>query len=186
MSVMFELVIPPAIEPFSLTDLKAALRIDHPLDDDLVMRLGVTARAFIERRLGHAVAEQTWRLVSQGQPSGPLAVRPGRVRSILSVSLFFGDQPGIASDDWRFLPGRPDLIEIEAPASAGGDPLSRIEVEFLSGRSDMSLTPPELVEAIFALTAHYYEHREAVAAGRYVAMPLRVETLLSGLREVQL
>lgn len=186
MSAMFELITPPVLEPFSLTDLKTALRIDHASDDDLVMRLGITARAFIERRLGHAVAEQTWRLVSQGQPSGPLNLRPGRVQSITSVVLRYEDSQSLPTSDWRLLNGVPDRITVNAPSSHAGKCLESIEVNFISGRSDVSLTPPELTEAIMALTAHYYEHREAVGEGRYVAMPLRVEAMLSGLREVQL
>ena len=59
--MILELITPPAAEPFSLTDLKIACRIDHDAEDDLVIELGRTARRFIERRLSTAMVSVTKR-----------------------------------------------------------------------------------------------------------------------------
>ena len=177
-----ELITPPTVEPFSLTDLKTALRIDHSHEDDLVMRLGVTARAFIERRLGVAMATQTWRVTLSAAPCGPLSLRPGPVVSVDAVELIARDAPPVLTSDWKLSRGKPASLEIDAPWSA----LEEIRVTFTAGRSDVSMVEPELTEAILALTAHYYEHRSAVEEGRYVALPLRVESLLASFREVRL
>lgn len=183
---MYELITPPAVEPFSLTDLKTALRVDHSNEDDLLMRLGITARAFIERRLGHAIALQTWRLTYSGQPSGPLTLRPGQVSSVTDVALRYGQSAYASTTDFSFCESRPATVTINAPGASDDGILTGVQVIFAAGRSDVSTTPPELIEAILSLAAHYYENREAVGEGRYIAMPLKVESLLAGLREVSL
>lgn len=183
---MFELITPPAAEPFVLDDVRQALRLDHDTDDTLVMRLGQTARRLIERRLGLAVADQVWRLTHEGRADDPLTLRPGPVREITSVELRYGDAPHVASDEWRFIRSRPSKVEITAPRTSGGAWLEEVRITFASGRTDLSGVPADLVQAIMMLTAHYYENREAVAEGRYVAVPAGVETILQSLREAQL
>ena len=177
-----ELITPPTVEPFSLTDLKTALRIDHSHEDDLVMRLGITARTFIERRLGVAMAAQTWRATLSSAPCAPLILRPGPIISVDADEVVGPETPAFLTDDWKLSRGTPAALEIDVPWST----LDEVRVTFTAGRADVSTVPPELVEAILALTAHYYEHRSAVEEGRYVALPLRVESLLASFREVRL
>jgi uncharacterized phiE125 gp8 family phage protein len=183
---MFERITPPAAEPFTLSDLKAALRITHAEEDELVMRLGIAARALVERRLGHAIAAQGWRLTHRGPLSGALTLRPGPVRTISAVALRYGEGAFEDAPSFRLLRGHPDRVLIEAAPSKNGVALEEAEVTFEAGRQDPDSTPEELVQAITLLAAHYYENREAVAEGRYVALPSSVETLLAGLREVRL
>lgn len=184
---MYELLTPPAVEPVSLTDLKAAMRIDHDRDDQLVTKLGVTARAFIERRLGAAFAEQTWTATTQGLLTAPLRLRPSPVASVTSVEVRYGTDGVFApTTEWKLTQGIPSSVEITAPAVSGGEQLCQTRVTFTAGRADVSSTPAEAMQAILLLAAHYYENREAVVEGRYVSMPLSVETLIQGLREVQL
>jgi uncharacterized phiE125 gp8 family phage protein len=185
---MFELITSPAVEPFTLTNLKEALRIDHSHEDDLVMQLGITARRFIERRLGRAVAEQTWRgTFPPPQQGKPLQLRPAPVLAIDDVEAQYGDAAFVqAGGAHRLLAAFPGTLRLDIPLTVGGEGLTAVRITFRSGLTDVSRTDEELLQAIFQLTAHYYEHREAVTEGRYVPMPLAVETLLAGLREVRL
>jgi len=181
--VTFELITPPTAEPFSLTDLKAALRIDHSTDDDLLMKLGVTARRLVERRLSLALATQTWRFTETSRPYGRFALRPGPVTAVNLVEAHHGPDT-VAVDDWRLIPTDPATVEVEAPSYSGSEDFTALQVTFTAGLVDVSAAPVDLVQAILMLTAHYYEHREAVAEGRYVTMPQGIEAILKAHREV--
>ncbi|MEM1381290.1 MAG: head-tail connector protein [Pseudomonadota bacterium] len=184
--MLAELITPPIVEPFTLADLKDALRIDHSDDDALVMTLGETARRVVERRLSHAVSEQTWRLTLSPPPTATVTLRPGNVISISGVELIYGEEPPVPSTDWSWRRGFPSCFALEAPRTANGDLLNEVQITFIAGRSDVSTTPSDLVQAITLLTAHYYEQREVVSEGRYVPIPVGVESILQTLREVQL
>lgn len=181
----FELITPPAAEPFSLSDIRAALRIDHTSDDDVLMRLAVTARRLIERRLGLAIAEQTWRYTERKAPCGQWTLRPGPVTAITAAEAHYGESV-LPLDAWVLIPGRPAILDIEAPSSHAGESFTALHVTFTSGHADVSTTPADLIQAIMMLTAHYYEHREAVTDGRYVVMPEGVEAILKAHREALL
>ncbi|MEE4212606.1 MAG: head-tail connector protein [Parvularcula sp.] len=186
--MMLELITPPTVEPFTLTNLKEALRIDHSQEDDLVMKLGIMARRFVERRLGRAVAEQTWRMTAPPPAPGQmLQLRPGPVTAVDLVEAAYGEadfKP--ATGTHRLVPGLPSHIALDLTQSDEEGALGAVRITFRAGLTDMAKVDEDLVLAILQLTAHYYEHREAVSSGRYVSMPLSVETMLAGLREVRL
>ena len=51
----------PAVEPVSLDQAKAALRIGHAADDDRILHLIRAARQRLEAETGRAFIAQTWR-----------------------------------------------------------------------------------------------------------------------------
>lgn len=184
--MQYELITPPGVEPFILADLKSALRIDHDEDDALVMQLGQAARRQVERRLGHAIADQTWQVSVSSGFANPIPLRPGRVREVLAVEAQHGDSPFELISDWSYTSGSPACLLVTTPLVIDGEALTEVKASFRSGRIDVSDTPPDLIQAINMLTAHYYEHRQAVVQGRYVPMPVGVETILQSLREITL
>lgn len=186
MPLIYELVTPPTSEPVVLTDLKGSLRIDHDADDSLILRLGVVARRFIERRLSVALVEQTWRLLHQGALEGPLTLRPGPVQSVSSVNLRYGESAFQPTTDWQLIRTRPATFDLSAPCSFNGERLTEVEILYTTGAPNPVDVPEDLVQAILMLTAHYYENREAVLEGRYVTMPLAVEALLQPHQEARL
>lgn len=58
----FVLVTPPAVEPVTLSELKAQARIDTAAEDTLASGLIAAARQWIERYTGRAFIAQTWQM----------------------------------------------------------------------------------------------------------------------------
>ncbi len=57
------LITPPASEPVTLAEAKTQLRLEESLDDEFVLGLIATARAFVEQAAWRGLVTQTWELV---------------------------------------------------------------------------------------------------------------------------
>ncbi len=64
------LITPPALEPVTLVEAKAHLRVESAQDDTLITALIVAARQSAEIWLGRALITQTWRLLEDAAPEG--------------------------------------------------------------------------------------------------------------------
>ena len=60
----------PAVEPVSLAEMKAHLRLDGPDEDDLVSALVSAARMAVEGATRLVLIEQTWRFALRSMPLG--------------------------------------------------------------------------------------------------------------------
>lgn len=67
---MYRLITPPAVEPVTLTEAKAHLRVTDSADDALISALIVAARQFAETATQRALCSQTWEKVLDSFP-GP-------------------------------------------------------------------------------------------------------------------
>ena len=183
---MYSLITPPASEPMTLDEVKAALRIDHDDDDTLLGGMISTARTYIERRLDLALLEQVWNYRHDGPVHHLLPLRPGRVTEILSVSVTEedGTTNTISENDWRLTGARPEMLDLCLPAGVSGP--FHTDVQFRSGAVSADDIPADLLRAVYLLTAHYYEERELFRSQRYVSVPLGVENLIEAYKEVRL
>ncbi|MEM9421178.1 MAG: head-tail connector protein [Pseudomonadota bacterium] len=185
---MFTLITPPAVEPISLSDLKSALRVDHSDDDTIIIQIAETARAFIERRLDMAFLRQTWSFTLDHIPHGGVTLRPRRLIDVTSVSVKYGDGVAntLADSKWCLFRRDPAHITVDAPQSEGEEPLTELQILFNAGFPSVADIPAELLRALYMLTAHYYEEREAFRNQRYVPVPYGVEAILATFKEVRL
>jgi uncharacterized phiE125 gp8 family phage protein len=75
------LIIAPAIEPLSLNEAKAFIRVEHEDDDDVIASLIIAARVHVEAQTQRALISQTWRIVRNHWPkAGAVAVKPSPLR----------------------------------------------------------------------------------------------------------
>lgn len=182
----------PVVEPVSLAEAKAQLRIlpDFTDDDALVMALVATGRRLVERRLGITLLATQYRatfadpldLLSNRHESNwwgwsdtlELAYGPLLVDGSHPVSITAG---GVTLDAATYVvdaESRPGRIRLVNPGTA-----SQIVVTYWAGQATAAAVPPTLKTAILLLCGHLWAHREATVEGSVSELPYGVEMLLA-------
>jgi uncharacterized phiE125 gp8 family phage protein len=181
---------PPAVEPVSVAELRAQVRLVHTQEDALLEHYIKAARQHVEGLTRRALITQTLRVILDAWPAGRAVRLPvGPVQDVLSVSLLGGDgvpQP-LSPGEWRFYRGsEPGSLRAQ-PGAGPAEPVNGIEIEFVAGYGeDGSSVPGPLRQAILLLAAHWYENREASVDFGNGTMPQALDRLLSTYRLVLL
>jgi uncharacterized phiE125 gp8 family phage protein len=178
----------PAVEPITLGEAKAYLRVEHGDDDLVIAALIAAARIHVEAQTRRALITQTWRINrSCWPPEGRLSISPSPVQEILAARVYDSDGTAIAIDTQAFVIDKasaPALVAF-APWSlpVPGRNLGGIELDVKAGYGDAGTDVPEpLRQAIRLLLAHWYENR-GLTAGRAVAVsPASVSALIAPYR----
>lgn len=180
----------PALEPVSLAEAKAHLRVDGTAEDALIQSLVVTSRLHIEAALGLALITQGWSYFLDRWPKGgriSLPLRP--VASLTHVRVWDDAVVVVSLDPADFLlDGQgmpPRLVPLAAaPPRAPGRPVNGIEVTFLAGFGPTPDDVPATIRhALLLLVAHWYENREPIEiGGGATAVPAMVSELLAPYR----
>ena len=181
----------PAVEPVSLDDAKAQLRITHDSEDDLIAGLIHAARDEVEAGTGLALITQSWRLTRDCWPrGGRIALLRNPVRQVLSVTAY--DDSGAAS---LIDPSSYSVDTDARPARLllGTSPgalrvMNGLEIDFTAGFGDTAdAVPDRLKRAILLLVAHWYEFRAGYgAADQPVSIPADFRRLVAGYRLARL
>lgn len=184
------LVAGPAVEPITLDEMRAYLRLDGPQEDDLVATLIKAARLLVEAQARLILIEQSWRLVLDRWPADRILRLPfAPIIAVDAISLLDGagavtvaspDLYGVeaASDAARIVlgAGMPDLAR-----SAGG-----IRVDLRAGfGADPTMLPAPLVQAVRLLVARWFENRGDVALADG-GLPADVTALIGPYRRLRL
>lgn len=174
----------PALgEPLTLAEARVHLRLDTSEEDSLVDSLIAAARAHCEAETGLALMTQSFRLLIDDWPEGPVIQIPkSPVQSIDSVTIYdaAGNPVTLALDgavlDGRARPARLFLKDRPATDQA----INGIEIDFTAGFGTAADIPPELRRAMLLHVALMYEFRGAVPAGMQpAAVPAGYRTLIS-------
>lgn len=178
----------PITTSVDLVLAKVQCRVEHSDDDSFIDSLIGAADRHIERILGRAVMPQTWLLeLAAWQDVLVLPVEP--VRSVVvTYTDAAGDQqtldaasyslsawPSMATE-WRFVSGalQPELHEGEYP----------VRFAIAAGYANAYAVPDDLKAAVQMLVSHWYQHREAVAAGAMTEVPMGVSALIAPYRRL--
>jgi uncharacterized phiE125 gp8 family phage protein len=181
----------PAIEPVSLAEAKAFLRVEHDDDDGVITPLIASARLYVEAQTRRALVTQQWRLTLDAWPrSGRIAVRPAPLQSLDAVNVYDDEDIAHAVDVTAFvldaagsnLAFAPWALPQPSRRAAG------IALDITAGYGDAAIDVPEpLRQAIRLLTAHWYDNRGLAVPGATIAtLPATVPALLSPYRMVAL
>lgn len=177
----------PEVEPVTLADVKAHLRLAHASEDELLSGLIRAARDDVEQATGIALINQTWRLALDRWPrNGCVLLMRHPVREILSVTVFGADGEALLVDPQTYQldplsrPARIHFDRRPAPLRA----MNGIEIDFSAGFGEAGTDVPDLLKrAALLLVAHWYEFRGAFGAeSQPASYPGGYERLIAGYR----
>jgi len=183
----------PALEPVTLAEAKAHLRVDSSAEDTLIASLIVTSRLHVEAALGLALITQSWSYFIDAWPPGAYVALPLRpIQSVAAVKLYAADESVevLPAETWLLdgagLP--PRLVRRTALAwPPPRRPANGIEIALVAGFGDAAAdVPAPIRQAVLLLLAHWYEHREPVEIGAAGApVPPMVSELLRPYRSIR-
>jgi uncharacterized phiE125 gp8 family phage protein len=187
------LLSPPAVEPVSLAEAKAYLRVEHGDDDAVIAALIAGARLHIEAQIRRALITQSWRLVRDAWPAdGRIAVAPAPLRELLAARVYRLDGSTQDIDVDVFVPdaaSAPAMLGFALGAlPAPGRTVGGIELDVEVGYGDAPSDVPEpLRQAIRILTAHWYENRGLLGeSGAVGVLPQSAGALIAPYRVLSL
>ncbi len=183
----------PAVEPVSVSEAKAHLRIDGSSEDVLISSLILTSRLHVEAALGLALINQTWMLVLDRWPSdGSVDIPIAPLTAVTAVRV--KNSAGVAT----VVPATSYLVDIaskpprlvwnNASPLTPGRIANGIEIDLSAGfGASAASVPAPLKHAVLMLTAHWYEHRDPVEIGSTAArIPDAVSDLIQPFRKIRL
>ncbi|MGF7160275.1 putative phiE125 gp8 family phage protein [Rhodoligotrophos appendicifer] len=184
---------PPAIEPVTVEEARAHLRVDGAEEDAMIGALITAARVHLESATRRVFITQGWSVFLDQWPiSGVVALPVSPVQTVDAVKVYGDDDAAtlVDPDIYGVDPGsRPRL----RPRAAAGWPLPGralrgIEIQLTAGFGDTAPAVPAPIRlAILQLVAHWFEQREPAALGDPVhEVPRMVRALVDPYRALAL
>jgi uncharacterized phiE125 gp8 family phage protein len=179
----------PQLEPVSLVEAKAWLRVDGADEDSLIQALIVSARLTVEAEIGQVLLAQNWRLIGDAWPLGEnIPVKIGKVISVAGGRVFPADGAPelMTSGDFVIERGAERDAIVPQRRPAPGRRRAGIEIDLRLGFGEMATDVPEPLRlAVRHLVAQGFEHRgDGLEPQR--GLPPNVAQLLHRYRPVRL
>lgn len=180
----------PAVEPITLAQAKAFLKVDDEAEDALIETLIAASRMHVEGVTGRALIEQSWRLVLDGFPTSGIVRLP--VSPLIAVTAITVTSEDAESEELSLdgFTGQGDQLVV--PKSVLGRSFNPqrggIEIDYKAGfGADSGDVPADIKQAMLGLIAHWYEFRDAViVAGTGAIVPSGFDALVSRYKRVRL
>ena len=177
----------PALEPVTLDDARAFVRMDDTAEDGLLATLIAAARIHIESVTGRALISQAWRAVLDCWPADRSVILPvSPVVSLTAITAY--DADGTATElplDGVLLDSAGAPARLFLPADFDPPVLLRerqgIEIDYLAGFGDTAAAVPAVLrQALLLLVGYWFENRDAVVlAGAGSIVPTGFDMLVA-------
>ena len=175
-------------EPLSLGEAREHLRVDHFDDDGVISGCILAARQHIENVTGLALATSAWMMTLDAFPDTNESILLFRepLQSVASVQYYnsAGTLTTWSSAEYEVdLYSTPPRLRVRDGYSwpSTKDVLSAVQINFVTGYSNISTVPQPIMHAMRLLVGHFYENREATGAA-LSALPFAVDALLAPYR----
>jgi uncharacterized phiE125 gp8 family phage protein len=180
----------PAVEPLSLAEAKAFLRVEHADDDDVITALIASARIHIEAQTRRGLITQSWRIFIDAWPAdGRLPVRPAPLQALSAARVYDADGNAQAVDLQAFVVDTAGSEMAFAPWALAqpGRIAAGIELDVSVGYGAAAGDVPEPLRlAVRQLVAHWYENRGLATLGAVIVLPSTVAALIAPYRMLSL
>lgn len=177
----------PAVEPVTLPDAKAHLRVTWDQEDTLIGNLVAAARAEAEAFTRRSLVNQDWQLTLDGFPPGgyPIELMRPPVQSITSF-VYDSDADVDQAVSHVFVPDDvaarllpPDGSGWPSPGSGPGPVRIRYRAGF---GADSNAMPPDIRQALLLIVGRLYAFREDMTMRPAASIPMGSRHLLSPYR----
>lgn len=181
------MTVAPVLEPLTLVQAKAFLKVDGTDEDDLITSLIASARQACEDHCRRAFLPQTWKLVLDAFPCGrhPIDLPFPPLVSVSSISYVNN-----AGDDTAFDLANVRVDDVSEPGriapKVGVDwPVAQcvigaVTVVYAAGFPNAAALPPAIVQAVRFTLTHFFENRSSVEVGTIATeVPNAVKSILS-------
>jgi uncharacterized phiE125 gp8 family phage protein len=176
-------IVPPNVEPITVDEAKAHLRVEHAEDDDLIGSLIGAAREWAEGFTGRKLITQTWSVWLPAWPPARFRVPLSPVQSVMSIvyTPVGGTATTVSVDTYALAPDE-TLWLARGSAWPSGEILlpEGVTITVKVGYGDAATSVPKrFTQAMLLMIGHWYGHRESVNIGNITSeIPLGAEMLL--------
>lgn len=181
----------PAVEPVTLAEAKAHLRVDINTDDALIASIIKAAREWCEEYLDRTLVHTQWTMKVDAFPREFVLPRPPMASSgtvtatTVTYTLETLSTATLQASEYRVdRDATPGVIRQTYAGTWPGHLLDEnsVSVSWWGGYgADGTAVPAAIRSAILMLVSHLYEHRTAVAPGSS-EVPFGVKSLLDSQR----
>lgn len=182
-------IVEPAVEPVTLAEAKAHLRIDSAFtaDDAAISSLITAARIHIENVSGRTLIRSRWQIKFDHFPSWDIELpNPPVMADAVTVTYvpLEGGQPLSFTDFRTDRDATPAVIRPQWnglwPSCRGAE--NDVTVTYWAGYGETAASAPVPARhCALMMIGHWYANREAVAPGSMNPVPMSVETLLGAI-----
>jgi uncharacterized phiE125 gp8 family phage protein len=174
-------ITPPSVEPITLVEAKAHLRVDHTDDDTLIQGLIAASRTSCENWTGRAFITQTLELVIDDFPSDEILIPKPPLQSVTSIK--YDDADGVEQTLGTLLYAVDNVSQPGwvVPSSEGWptsiwDGINSVRIRYVAGYDpgtdspiDLAANVPASIKAaMFLLLGQLYDQREDIVVGTIV------------------
>lgn len=190
------LITAPTVEPITLSEAKAHMRIDHSAEDDVITEMITAARQALEDTSDLALITQTWREMLDAWPQShhgrvvDLSKRPAQSITTVKVTSMDGTQATLPDTAYELISAGGLSRLVKTPTAIWPGPgriAGGIQIDYVAGYGDAAANVPRaLRQALLMVIAHVYENRELLARHGGAPLPRGVDALLTPYKRVRL
>ena len=156
----------PVVEPITLTEAKAHLRVDHADEDDLIDILRKGAREVAESHLNRSLITQSRVIKMDGFPVWELSLTHGPIQSL--TSIYYDDDADVntllaSSTYWTDFDSNIARVRNKTSWPSTYDKPNSVQITYVAGYGASGANVPSPIrQACLMILGHLYENRQQV------------------------